>query len=230
MAIGGIVTTARSLAYLQRLQEVTANNIANANSDAFKADRLLAWLPPGQAAPVPVRALDLRQGLVRDTGRPLDLALDGDGFLVVQTPRGERLTRGGSLHLDPAGRLVDSHGDPLLGADGPIVVQGSRVEVEADGTVQVDGAPVGRLRLETVDRPADLLKEGEGRFIPPAATRPVETGRIRVRQGAIEDANVDPLVAMVDLVAIQRAYAANLDALRAMDSVLATVASEVGRV
>ncbi len=230
MAIGGIVNTARSLAYLQRLQEVTANNIANASSDAFKADLLFAALPPGQDAPVPVRALDLRHGLVRDTGRPLDLALDGDGFLVVQTARGERLTRGGSLHLDPAGRLVDGHGDPLLGVEGPIVIQGDRFEVDADGTVLVDGTPAGRLRLVAVERPADLLKEGEGRFVPPAATRPVEPGQLRVRQGAIEDANVDPLVAMVELVAIQRAYAANLDALRAMDSVLATVASEVGRV
>jgi len=230
MPIGGIVNTARSLAYLHRLQEVTANNIANANSDAFKADRLLAWLPPGQESPVPVRALDLQQGAFRDTGRPLDLALDGDGFLVVHTARGERLTRGGSLQLDPAGRLVDPHGDPVLGEDGPIVVQGDRVEVEADGAVLVDGAPAGRLRLETVEHPRDLLKEGLGRFVPPAPSFPLEAGRLRVRQGAIEDANVDPLVSMVDLVTIQRAYAANMDALRAMDSVLATVATDVGRV
>jgi flagellar basal body rod protein FlgG len=223
------VDTARSLAYYLRLQEVTANNLANSQTDAFKADRLTAWLVPGSRTPVPVQHLDLQQGAFRDTSRPLDLALDGPGFFVVGTDVGERLTRGGSLQLDPAGRLTDAHGNPLLGVDGPIVIQGSEVEVQGDGTILVDGTAAGRLRMVTVNDPATLLKEGFGRFVAGDPLVPAPEGT-RVRQGAVEEPNMDPLVSMVDLVAIQRAYAANLDALKAMDSVLATVTSEVGKV
>lgn len=227
MPLRGILNTARSLSFYTRLQEVTANNLANANTDAFKADRLTAHLLPGMEHAVPVQETDLLQGTFRDTGRPLDLALDGPGFLVVQTERGERLTRGGSLKLDAAGRLTDAHGQPVLGADGPLVINGDRVEVHGDGEVRVDGAPAGRLRLATVDDPRTLLKEGLGRYRAATPLRPLTEGVLRVRQGAIEEANLDPLLSMVDLVTIQRAYAANLDALKAMDGVLGTITSEV---
>src|SRR6185436_11911498 len=135
MPLKGIVNTARSLSYYLRLQEVTANNLANVNSDAFKADRLTARTLPNMDYPVPVQQIDLDQGTFRETGRPLDLSLDGPGFFVVRTERGERLTRGGSMKLDPAGMLTDSHGDPLLGTQGPLVISGSEIEVQSDGTV-----------------------------------------------------------------------------------------------
>jgi len=230
MPLRGIVNTARTLAFYTRLQEVTANNLANANSDAFKADRMTARLLPGAAHPVPVELTDLQQGRLRDTGRPLDLGLDGPGFFVVNTARGERLTRGGGLRLDTVGRLTDSQGDPLLGPDGPVLIHGRDVEVRADGTVLVDGASAGRLRVENVDGPAGLLKEGFGRYLPSSRLRPVSEDATRVRQGVVEEANLDPLLSMVDLVTIQRAYAANIDALKAMDSVLGAVTNDVGKV
>ncbi len=227
--IPGIVNTARSLAYLDRLQSLTANNLANTNSDGFKGDRLTAHLLPGLQFPVPVQKLDLQQGTFRDTARPLDVGLDGAGFLVVDTAQGERLIRGGSLQLDVAGRLTDLHGDPVLGEKGPIIVTGSSLEVEADGTITADGATLGRLRVVNVENPSSLKKEGLGRFIADGELldAPMTT---RVRQGAVEEANVDPLSSMVDLITIQRAYAANLDALKAMDSVLGSVTTEVGKV
>jgi flagellar basal body rod protein FlgG len=104
------------------------------------------------------------------------------------------------------------------------------VEVHGDGTVVVDDAIAGRLRIETVDEPGALLKEGQGRFIAGGPTHDVPEGTAQVRQGAVEEANLDPLLSMVDLVTIQRAYASNVEALRAMDSVLGTVTTEVGRV
>jgi flagellar basal-body rod protein FlgF len=230
MPIQGILNTAHSLALYQRWQEITAHNVANANTDAFKVDRLAAMVLPGSERPVPVQTTDLQQGTFRETGRPLDVALDGPGFLVVETPQGERLTRGGSLRLDPDGRLVDSHGAPLLDERGPLVVSGSDVTVQSDGTVVVDGAVAGRLRLETVDDPGTLLKEGYGRFATATPTRAVPEGTAHVRQGVVEEPNFDSLMSMVDLVTIQRAYAANADALKAIDSVLGTVTNEVGKV
>jgi flagellar basal body rod protein FlgG len=230
MPVKGIIETARSLAYWERLQEVTSNNVANANTDAFKADRLAAHILPGAEQPVPVQSTDLEPGALRDTGRPLDLALEGQGFFVVRTPRGERLMRGGSMRLDARGVLTDMNGNPLLGTQGPLVVGGANVEVHGDGTVVVDGSIAGRLRVETVDQPGALLKEGQGRFLPGGPTFEAPLGTVQVRQGSVEESNLDPLLSMVDLVTIQRAYASNIEALRAMDSVLGAITTEVGRV
>ena len=228
MPIRGILNTARSLGYWIRSQEVTANNLANANSDAFKVDRITARQLPGSTFPEAVQRTDMRQGTFRDTARPLDLALDGPGYMVVATDRGERLTRGGSFHVDVEGRLTDAHGAPVLGTKGPIVVAGGTLEVHGDGSVMVDGATVGNLRLVQLADGA-LRKEGKGRYLALDPPTPVVEGSLRVRQGAVEEPNVDPLLGMVDLVAIQRAYAANMDALRAMDGVLGTVVNQVGR-
>lgn len=230
MPIRGIVNTAHALSYHALRQEVTANNVANANTDAFKGDRLVARLLPDRGHPVPVRSTDLAQGRIRDTGRPLDLALEGAGYLVVHTEGGERLTRGGSLRLDAGGRLIDAEGDPVLGIGGPLALHGAEIEIEPDGEVMVDGATAGRLRVVTVDEPGTLLKEGAGRFVAPGTVRPAEPEVVRVRQGGVEDPNVDGLLSMVDLVTIQRAYVSNLDALRAMDGVLGVIAGDVGRV
>jgi flagellar basal-body rod protein FlgF len=230
MPMRGIVNTAHTLSYYRRLQEVTANNLANANTDAFKVDRMTARQLPGMEFPVSVERTDLEQGRLRETGRPLDLSLEGPGFFVVNTPRGERLTRGGSLRLDASGLLIDGRGDPLVGADGPLRVNGSEVEFTADGTVLVDGAAAGRLRIETVDDPASLLKEGSGRYIFEGTLRPVPENQALVRQGSVEEANLDPLLSMVELMTIQRSYAANADALKALDSVLGAITNEVGKV
>lgn len=230
MSLEAIGNTAASLSYYLRLQEVTANNLANANTDAFKAIRLAAHAVGGADHPVAVEKSDLRQGALHDTGRPFDLALEGKGFFVVHTEKGERLIRGGPLTLDPDGRLTDLHGAPLLTNDGPVVVVGNTMEILDDGTVLVDGALAGRLRLEQVSDVSQLKREGYGRFDPGGPTQKVPEDTTRVRQGRLEEANIDPIPAMVDLVTIQRAYAANIDALRAMDGVLGIVTGQVGKV
>jgi len=230
MPLQGILNTARTLSFYTRKQEVTANNLANASSDAFKADRVLAHGVPGSTSPVPVQDIDLQQGAVRTTSRPLDVALEGPGFFVLKTAHGERLTRGGSLRLDAQGRLTDHKGDPLMAADGPVFVQGSDVEIQADGTVVVDGAKAGQLLIVDANEPGRLMKEGYGRYAAPDGVHAADEARTQVRQGSIEDANLDSMLSMVDLVTIQRAFAANVDALKAMDSVLGSVTNEVGKV
>jgi len=228
MTLPGIHTTAQSLRYYTRLQEVTANNLANVSTDGFKMDRMTGQMLGGTEYPVPVQHTDLSQGALRETTRDLDVALEGDGFLVVQTAAGERLTRGGSLRLDATGMLVDNDGNPMLGLKGPIIVPPGKVDIARDGMISVDGAPLAQLRMESVADPATLKKEGAGRFVAATPLMPV-TDKLVLRQGAIEEPNTDPVLGMVDLVTIQRAYTANLDALRAMDGVLAAVTSEVGK-
>ncbi len=232
MGLDAIKSTARTLAYYTRLQALTANNLANSDTEAFKADAMAARLVGDSTFPVPVTRVDLSQGVLQQTGRVLDVALDGPGFLVLGTDAGERLTRGGSLALDGANRLADRHGNLFLGDDGPvqIPIRHSTLEIQPGGDVVVDGVRIDRLRLETVDDASELRKEGGGRFLAAAGTRPVETGAAFVRQGVVEDSNQDTLRGVVDLVTIQRAYAANVDSLKALDSVLGTVVNEVGKV
>ncbi|HEU4587351.1 MAG TPA: flagellar hook basal-body protein [Gemmatimonadales bacterium] len=229
MTIRGIITVAHGLTYYSRLQEVTANNLANVSTDGFKVDRMTGVIAPGTAYPVPVEQTDLAQGGLRSTGRELDIALEGRGFLVVRTRNGERFTRGGSLRLDPSGQLVDGEGNAVLGTKGPIVLPGGKIEIQADGAVLMDGTQVDQLRLENVSDPLKLRKEGAGRFFAEEKGTPITEG-LSVRQGFIEEPNSDAVSGMIDLVTIQRAYAANVDALKAMDGVLGTIAGEVGRV
>ncbi|HEY3934408.1 MAG TPA: flagellar hook-basal body complex protein [Gemmatimonadales bacterium] len=221
MTLPAIVNTARTLSYYNTLQDITANNLANASSDGFKGDVVTAHSLAGQPHPVPVESIDLRQGDLRDTGRPLDVALQGQGFTVIQTPNGERLTRGGSLAINSQGTLVDTHGDPILGTGGPIQITGNRVDIKPDGTIVVDGTVAGKLRLETVADPATLTKEGAGRFVASGPTTDVTD--VGVHQGTLEDSNVNSLLGSVDLIMIQRAYASSVDALKTMDGVLGEI-------
>ncbi len=233
MGLNAIKSTARTLSYYTQLQALTANNLANSSTDGFKADVMSARQMSETTFPVPVTQVDVSQANLNNTGRPLDVALEGPGFLVVQSPQGERLMRGGSLALDAANRLSDRHGNLLLGEHGPIAVpvRYASLEIQAGGDVVVDGVRLDRLRMETVADPRTMLKEGAGRFIPPTGgTTPVDTTTTTLRQGAVEESNQDTLKGTIDLVTIQRAYAANVDSLKALDSVLGTVVNEVGKV
>lgn len=229
MTLRGIQTTAQGLAYYQRLQEVVANNLANVSTTGFKLDRLTGEQREGTSFPTPVQATDFRQGPLRDTGRPLDLALEGDGWFVVRAPGGERLTRAGSFRLDGTGQLVDAEGHPVLGTEGPVAIPPGTVEIQADGTLLVDSQVIATLRLERPAEGASLAKEGFGRFAVTGGTE-AAGGALRVRQGMLEDTNADAVSGMIDLVTIQRAYSANIDALKAMDGVLETVTTAIGKV
>jgi flagellar basal-body rod protein FlgF len=228
MSIQSVHQTAQSLSYYRRVQEAMANNLANASTHAFKVTRMTAHA--GDEALEAVQWTDWRQGAISETQRPLDLALDGPGFLVVQTEQGERLMRGGSLQLDDAGRLTDLDGHVVQGAEGPIVVAGSSVSIAENGNVLVDGSPAGRLRLETVADLKALVHEDGGRYVAQEATQPVAEGSLRVLQGRLEEPNVDTILGMVDLLEVQRAYAANVSALKVIDGVLNIAANEVGKV
>lgn len=217
---------ASALRHWERRQEIAANNLANVDTAGFKAERPFTRIMAaatrarpvtGEAVatdaadggPVLDTAIDLRPGSLRTTDAPLDLALDGPGFFVVQTPAGERWTRGGSFALDGAGRLVDPGGAALLGGDGPLTVPtgAAAVVVAADGRVTADGRAVGRLRVERASAGTMRLAHESGtRLVPPADRQAIADPRA-VRQGMLEGSNVAALDALVELITIQRAYA-----------------------
>src|SRR4029079_14283127 len=166
---------------LQRELDVVANNIANVTTPGFKADgAVFAEFLQARAnseLSSPDRRMsfvqdsmswhDMSQGTIQQTGGPLDVAIDGEGMMVVQTARGERYTRNGALQLNNIGELVTMAGDKVMGDSGPIILQPNDrdIAITKDGTIKVrEGLSLnsdstrGKLRLVTFDNPQQLRK------------------------------------------------------------------------
>jgi flagellar basal-body rod protein FlgF len=201
---------------LMREMQSVANNIANANTTGFRREGVTFseyMVPLGRQGETLSmangrgRMIDLRPGGMTQTNGQYDMALEGDGFLMVQTPQGNRLTRAGAFMTNAEGELVNGDGDQLLDdGQAPIVIPaGSRsVGIGVDGTVSADGNPVGRIGIFASPDPARLLHEAGTLFNPAGAVEPLEGGALR--QGFLEDSNVDPIVELSRMIEVQRAY------------------------
>jgi flagellar basal-body rod protein FlgF len=218
---------------LHRELEVVANNIANMNTTGFKADGAVfeEYLSPvarhghfrgndARMSYVQDRATwhDFKQGALLQTGNPLDVAIDGDGFLVVQTPRGERYTRNGSLQINAAGQLVTTEGYAVMGQGGPIqfLNTDNSISIAPDGTIRVrEGSNTrsdsfrGQLRVVRFEESARLQKDGSSLFSPPDGALPqaiVPPQRFKVVQGSLEQSNVNAVLEMSRMVELTRTY------------------------
>lgn len=210
------------LALQSRATQVLAHNLANADTPGFRAQRPVfaefvarqdgAAPPPGgrNVHFVQDRATwrEMQPGAMQVTGNPLDLAITGEGFFAVETPRGERFTRAGRFSLGEGGRVVDMEGNPLLNTDGaPIALSpnDTRIEVMGDGTIRSENGVIARLRVVRFDDPQALRAEGDRLFDPNDATAlPVE--RPGIRQGVLEGSNVSPILEMTRLTAELREF------------------------
>lgn len=227
------------LAELAR-QDQIANDLANASTPGYKTEQLaqesfgellLSNSQSGQGVgalglgpQVVATETDMTQGPLRETGEPLDVALEGEGGLVVQAPGGVRYTRNGQLGLDGQGRLVTATGLPVLGEDGQPIVAGGATDlrIAPDGTVTSGGRQVGRLAVVSLAEPQ---REGESLFAGTAGARPAET---LVRQGFLEGSAVNPARAMVDMIASLRAFEASQRVIRTIDETLARGINSAG--
>ncbi len=227
MSAGGVGPAAQALRYWERRQEVVSNNLANVSTPGFKGQRVFARLL-ANGGPAAQIGDDFRAGAVSNTGRTLDLAMESDGFLVVRTDAGERYMRGGSLHLDEGGALVTDEGHAVMSDGGPMVLPPGDVVVQPDGVVLVDGAEVGRLRVERPSKPP--VREGERLWAPQAPGADVPREEVKIEQGHLEESNVDPVSALVEMIEIQRAYGAVQRSIQETDGALQTITTEIGRV
>jgi flagellar basal-body rod protein FlgF len=234
----GLDNAAAALRYWERRQEVVANNLANVNTDGFKGERAFARLLADGGTPVIDTATDLRSGPINTTGNPLDVAIAGDGFFVVDTESGERLTRGGALHLDDQRQLVDASGNVMLGerdakggVAGPIVIPAGSgaIGIDQGGAVSVNGQQVARLRLEHVAGGTRLQHEANGLFVPPASRESIAAEQRTIRQGAREESNVSSVESLVDMIAVQRAYGSVQKALTTIDTARGIATTELGK-
>jgi flagellar basal-body rod protein FlgF len=210
---------------LSRELDVVANNIANINTNGYKADGSLfeEYLGTGARADTGGRVSfvrdrgvwhDMAAGPVERTGNPLDVAIDGDAFFAVQTARGERYTRNGAFHLNATGQLVTGEGDPVLGTAGPITFQPNdkQISIAKDGTISVregsnkTSTQRGTIRLVAFAKPQQLQKDGGSTFKPAAGDTPQDTTAAKVEQGALEKSNVRGVVEMSRMIEITRAY------------------------
>lgn len=228
--INGMTRAASALRYWERRQEIVANNLANADTDGFRAQRTFARAL-GDAVPVAQTAMDTRAGSLQQTGNPLDVALGGDGFLVVDTAQGERFTRNGSFRLDDSNRLVDQSGNAVLGEGGPITLpqDPGTVTIDGAGAVMVDGKQVAKLRVETVPPGTEMAHEGGTFLVPDASRTPLADSARSVRQGYLEESNVNPLTSMVDMIDIQRSYVAVQRTMVTLDSIRQTISNDLGK-
>jgi flagellar basal-body rod protein FlgF len=213
---------------LERQLDVIANNVANVNTAGFKADASLfeEYLSSGahednfigsdrRVSYVQDRGTfrDLTQGAAEQTKNPLDVAIDGGGYLVVQTAGGERYTRDGGLQLNSQGQLVTVAGNPVLGTSGPIVFQPTDhdINVADDGTITVQegtsrtDAMRGKLRLVSFTDAQKLLKEGANLYSAAGGAGQADT-KSMVRQGFIEKSNVNAVGEMSRMIEVTRAY------------------------
>lgn len=224
----GIASAASALRYWERRQEVAANNLANANTDGFKAERVFALLG-GDDAVLPAARTDWREGTLTPSNNPLDVAIRGRDFFVVQTKDGERFSRGGSWQVNAGGFLADAAGHEVLGEKGPIRIAGHDVTIDRTGRVAVDDVWVDRLRVETTDPAATLTHEAGGLFVPHTSRRAVDVSTRDVRQRHLEGSNVQPINELVDMISIQRNYAFVQKGLSALDDVRATIANQLAK-
>jgi flagellar basal-body rod protein FlgF len=214
---------------LERQMDVVANNVANVNTSGYKADKSLfqEYLTSGaqennfsgrdrRVSYVIDRATwhDFAQGAAEPTKNPLDVAIDGKGFLVVQTPAGERYTRDGGLQINSQGQLVTAAGNPVLGTSGPIVFQPTdkEISITADGSVSVlEGVSRidsvrGKLRLVSFAQAQRLVKEGANLFSSGAGNAAQPDATSTVRQGFVEKSNVNSVAEMSKMIEVTRAY------------------------
>jgi flagellar basal-body rod protein FlgF len=216
-----LIGLSRQLA-LAREADVIANNVANVGTNGFKAQhsRFEEYLMPtarGDAFPSSDRrisyvmdrgtGLDFGQGAIERTGNPLDVAVRGEGYFAVQTPRGERYTRDGAFALNAGGELVTGSGAKVMGDAGPIAFspQEDRIEIGADGTISTSQGVRGKLKLVRFDRPQTLTAEGDNLFASPAPGQPLGKDG-KVESGALERSNVRSVVEMTRLMEVSRAY------------------------
>ncbi|MEN9410598.1 MAG: flagellar basal-body rod protein FlgF [Pseudomonadota bacterium] len=209
----GFVTLTRQVGLMREMQ-VVANNIANSATAGFRREGVIfsefirrsGTVPSVSMAQASARLVDPSEGGLTRTGGPFDFAIRGEGFFLIETGQGPRLTRSGAFTPGPDGTLRNPDGHALLdGAGTPVVVPpGTRhVLLGVDGTLSGDGLPLGQIGLWGAEDPLSLRHEGGTLF---AADGVVPVMGASFVQGALEDSNVDPIIEVARMVEVQRAY------------------------
>lgn len=208
-------TLTRQTGLMHELQ-IVANNIANASTTGFQAEGMMfsehiaktgGTFDSLSMASGQVRETNHSQGTLSQTGGPFDLAIEGDGYFLIETAGGERLTRAGSFTPNAEGDLVTMDGNRVLDAGGaPVFIPtgAGPVAIAPDGTISAGGQPVGQIGLVTPTDPTQMVRQGSVLFDAQGGFDQAENGRMV--QGFLEDSNVNPITQLGRMIEVQRAY------------------------
>ena len=236
MDAAGYVTLTRQSGLMREMQLI-ANNIANASTAGFRREgvvfseyvRRLDDAPSLSMAHASARHVDLTPGETEMTGAAFDFAIEGEGFFLVETPQGNRLTRAGIFTPSAEGELVNPDGHRLLDQGGaPVFVppDAGQVTLSSDGTLSAGDEPIARIGLWQPAADGDLQHEGGTLFRTTQGEVPQDGGRMA--QGRIEASNVNPMSELARMVEVQRAYEAGQSFLDREDDRLRTVIQVLG--
>ncbi len=217
----GLYSAAAGMAAQQNQLDAVSNDLANLSTDGYKSERVAfsdllyntvdiagTNTTTGAGAKSEVIGRSETQGSIVDTGEPLDIAIEGDGYLQVTRANGQHaLTRDGVLSVGADGSLSTSEGDRL---DPPIKlpagVKAEEVSISSDGTVTAQGKKLGQIKLVTVTSPEHLLSEGSSLLVTTKESGPAHAAKGLIRQGALEESNVDIGHDMATMVSTERSY------------------------
>lgn len=216
-----LVTAMNGARQLMKAQSINANNLANASTDGFRGE--LAHILEGGGANALVSVPDFSKGALRSTGNPLDVSVDGNGWLAVVAPDGtEAYTRRGDLRVDALGLLRNGAGQQLIGENGPIALPPfSSVEIAPDGSITITPlgqgpatqAMVDRLKLSQPD--AGRLERGaDGLMRLPGGEAAAPDANVRLLSGNLESSNVNAVDAMVRMIDLSRQFEAHIQLMK----------------
>ena len=232
---------------LRRRMDVAANNMANMSTTGFKREQPVfrEYVERGEEAQVPAAkdtSFVLDRGVVHDTaagafeptGNPLDLFIEGAGYIAVETPEGgTAYTRAGHLQVSEGGDLVTAAGQRVLGEGGrPIAVPpeaAGKLAVLADGTVSGPGGPLGRIAVTVFDDEQAVDPRGDG-LVTGEGGRELAAAETRLRMGGLEKSNVQPIVETTAMVEILRAYQTSMRMSESLADMRKTAIDKLGRV
>lgn len=228
---------------LRQRIDATANNLANLTTTGFKAERLImrelseaparASGAPKDIAFVDAWALqrDFRAGPIQHTGNALDVAIESEGFFVVQTAQGEAYTRDGRFTLNSQGQMVTRSGDPVMGDGGPITLdaEAGEVTITADGSIFQGEVAVGKLNVVAFNTPEALEKVG-GNLWRATVDAPRPPENLRLVPGAIEGSNVNAVEELTQMIQISRAYESISRMISQSDQLRSTSIEKLARV
>ena len=243
--IKGIYSSASGMQYLRLKQEVTVNNLANVSTTGFKKDGVFKQKLGDVEKLIKMNAADFvnleevdavitnyEQGRFNVTENPFDFAIEGDGFFAVETQEGIRYTRNGNFLLDSENYLTTTHGYRVLDENNETIrFEEGEIFVGDDGSILVDGEIVAALKIADFPSPYNLLKQGDGLFHDISNTSiPAEFGNYKIKQGMLEDSNVNAIEEMAKLINTIRDFDTNQRSIMAQDQTLDRAINEVGRV